>query len=275
MILAHAISTIVDAKGKILLDDLKPDPISNSVRQAISKLKVGGMEGDPEIDPDWGEPGLTPAERVFAWNTFEVLAFESGNPAKVVNLERDLYNLRFELAQLTGVTVDTADGISKETSAYDGGGGGEEAAAIRQKIDKKENDLTIERRSVFRGWLKNIFLGQAVLSLALSLVMATTPETLFGQFEWFQYYNMDVSIKVLGYWWWWLFIVPSLRSRRPKGFEKKAFKYYLKGAEQGDLIGNYWVGCLYWEGKGTTKDVPKAIEHLKVASELGNCQADY
>jgi len=27
---------------------------------------------------------------------------------------------------------------------------------------------------------------------------------------------------VLGYWWWWLFIIPSLRSRRPRGAEKKA-----------------------------------------------------
>lgn len=26
----------------------------------------------------------------------------------------------------------------------------------------------------------------------------------------------------MGYWWWWLFVVPSLRSRRPKGMEKKA-----------------------------------------------------
>jgi hypothetical protein len=26
----------------------------------------------------------------------------------------------------------------------------------------------------------------------------------------------------LGFWWWWLFVVPSLRSRRPTGFEKKA-----------------------------------------------------
>lgn len=33
---------------------------------------------------------------------------------------------------------------------------------------------------------------------------------------------MDLSISVLGYWWWWLFVVPSLRSRRPSGLEKKA-----------------------------------------------------
>ena len=38
----------------------------------------------------------------------------------------------------------------------------------------------------------------------------------------YDYDNRDISISVLGYWFWWLFIVPSLRSRRPRGFEKKA-----------------------------------------------------
>mmetsp|Transcript_19764 Transcript_19764/g.54962 ORF Transcript_19764/g.54962 Transcript_19764/m.54962 type:complete len:217 (-) Transcript_19764:556-1206(-) len=110
------------------------------------------------------------------------------NPAKVVNLERDLYNYRVELASLTGATV--ADGIKLTTEICDNGGGGEDADALRKRIQKKETDLSIERRSVFRGWLKNIFLGQAVLSLALSYVMATNPASLFGQFPWFYSYNM-------------------------------------------------------------------------------------
>jgi hypothetical protein len=33
----------------------------------------------------------------------------------------------------------------------------------------------------------------------------------------------------LGYWWWWLFVVPSLRSRRPKGMEKKALDIAFLG----------------------------------------------
>lgn len=146
------------------------------------------------------------------------------NPAKVVNLERDLYNLRMELASLTGRS-DVAVGEDKTlltTAECDGGGGGEEADALRLKIKKKETDLVMERRSVFRGWLKNIFLIQAVLSFGLSFVMATNPESLFGGYGWYGVYNMDVSIQVLGYWWWWLFVIPSLRSRRPKGAEKKA-----------------------------------------------------
>ena len=39
----------------------------------------------------------------------------------------------------------------------------------------------------------------------------------------------DTSIKVLGFWWWWLFIVPSLRSRRPGGLEKKALDIAFLG----------------------------------------------
>lgn len=150
------------------------------------------------------------------------------NPAKVVNLERDLYELREQLATLTGqdwealVAAARDDGAAISTPAADRGGGGEEADAIRAKINKKEGDLAVERRAVFRGWLKNVFLVQAVLSCGLSYVMATNPAALFGQYGWFYSYNMDVSIQVLGYWWWWLFVVPSLRSRRPKGAEKKA-----------------------------------------------------
>lgn len=144
------------------------------------------------------------------------------NPAKVVNLERDLYVYRTQLAELTGQTIDLAAGDKLTTLDCDGGGGGEDADALRKTIAKKEADLFIERRSVFRGWLKNVFLGQAVLSFALSYVMATNPAALFGGFSWYGSYNMDISISVLGYWWWWLFVVPSLRSRRPKGFEKRA-----------------------------------------------------
>lgn len=83
--LMHAISTIVDRRGAIQIDGLKPPPLSNAVREAIAHCEVDGGPDAPEIDPDWGEPGLTPWERVFGWNTFEVIAFETGNPANPMN----------------------------------------------------------------------------------------------------------------------------------------------------------------------------------------------
>jgi len=83
--LAHAIASLVDAKGRILVPGLLPAELPESVRSALQDIEVGGGPGDPEIDPDWGEPGLSPAERVIGWNSLEVLAFTTGNPAMPVH----------------------------------------------------------------------------------------------------------------------------------------------------------------------------------------------
>ena len=82
--LANAIASMVDAHGRILVDALRPPPIPDSVRRALADIEPGEPAG-PAIDADWGEPGLTPAERVFAWNALEVLAFRTGNPERPVN----------------------------------------------------------------------------------------------------------------------------------------------------------------------------------------------
>ena len=39
----------------------------------------------PTVDAWWGEPGLTPAERVYGSNVFNVLAFTTGTPGRPVN----------------------------------------------------------------------------------------------------------------------------------------------------------------------------------------------
>lgn len=162
------------------------------------------------------------------------------NPSKVVNLERDLYNLRLELAAATGAAAswddDDSSSLDRSTEECDGGGGGEAADKLRRTIAKKESDLSIERRSVFRGWLKNLFLGQAVLSLGLSWVMVTNPVTLVGFVDDYERLQLDTSVRVLGFWWWWLFIVPSLRSRRPSGAEKKALDVAFLGTPLVSLV---------------------------------------
>ncbi|HYM30137.1 MAG TPA: M20 family metallopeptidase [Candidatus Cybelea sp.] len=85
IILAHAIASIVSARGEILIPELKPKAIPNSVRHALRDIELDGGAGAPAIDPEWGERGLTPVERVFAWNTFEVLAYRTGDPDRPVN----------------------------------------------------------------------------------------------------------------------------------------------------------------------------------------------
>jgi acetylornithine deacetylase/succinyl-diaminopimelate desuccinylase-like protein len=84
IILAAAIHSIVDAHGVIRVEALRPPALPESVRAALAGIQPG-EPGGPTIDADWGEPGLTPAERVFGWNSIEVLAFKCGNPDKPVN----------------------------------------------------------------------------------------------------------------------------------------------------------------------------------------------
>ncbi len=83
-ILANAIASMVDRRGRILVEALRPPPIPAAVRAALAEIEPG-EPGGPEIDRGWGEPGLTPAERVFGWNALEVLAFRTGNPDHPVN----------------------------------------------------------------------------------------------------------------------------------------------------------------------------------------------
>jgi acetylornithine deacetylase/succinyl-diaminopimelate desuccinylase-like protein len=83
-ILANAIASLVDARGRIRVDALRPRAIEASVREALSRIEPGEPNG-PAIDRDWGEPSLTPAERVFGWNALEVLAFTTGNPERPIN----------------------------------------------------------------------------------------------------------------------------------------------------------------------------------------------
>jgi acetylornithine deacetylase/succinyl-diaminopimelate desuccinylase-like protein len=85
VVLSHAIASLIDARGAITIEALRPPPIPASVKRALADIEVGGGADDPEIDREWGEPGLTPAERVFGWNTIEVLAIGVGNAQHPVN----------------------------------------------------------------------------------------------------------------------------------------------------------------------------------------------
>jgi acetylornithine deacetylase/succinyl-diaminopimelate desuccinylase-like protein len=83
-ILANAIAALVNGRGRLLVGELKPEDIPASVRRAVARLTVGGEPGDPELSENWGEPGLTPEERVLAWNTLEVLDLLAGDPHQPV-----------------------------------------------------------------------------------------------------------------------------------------------------------------------------------------------
>src|SRR5205085_3448585 len=64
IILAQALACITDARGAIKVPEWRP-PLPQSVRRALQGVETDGGEDGPTIDRDWGEPELTPAERVF------------------------------------------------------------------------------------------------------------------------------------------------------------------------------------------------------------------
>ena len=85
VILAHALSTVVSKTGKIRIPEWLPERMSNATRALLADISVEAGENAPEIDPNWGEPDLNAAQQVYGWNSFEVLAFKTGNPEHPVN----------------------------------------------------------------------------------------------------------------------------------------------------------------------------------------------
>jgi len=102
VVLSHAISTLVDAKGRILVPGLRPPAIPESVRNALATLPIDSAHLGRDIDDDWGEPGLSAAERLLGWNTLEVLTLHAGNPEKPVNAIPPVANAFCQLRFVVG-----------------------------------------------------------------------------------------------------------------------------------------------------------------------------
>ena len=82
------------------------------------------------------------------------------NPSKVVNLEREKILKEKELAECTDAEV-------KEE--------------LYTRLQKIETDLFREKRTVFQGWLKGLFISQSVISLVLSGYMVRCAHPPFAQ----------------------------------------------------------------------------------------------
>ena len=106
IILAHAIASIADARGSIRVPEWRPNTLTPSVRRALADLEVSAGDEGPTVDAEWGEPGLTPPERVFGWCSFEVLAFVTGNPDRPVNAIPARASATCQLRYVVGIDPD-------------------------------------------------------------------------------------------------------------------------------------------------------------------------
>ena len=116
------------------------------------------------------------------------------NPAKVVNLEVDLINLQYELD------------VCSDSKRIE---------EIEEIMEKKRQTLFQEKRMVMQGWLKNLFLSQSILAIGASALMAYNVVPGY-------YHDLPLPLQVFGYWSFWMFIIPSLRARKPGPIEKNA-----------------------------------------------------
>lgn len=106
VILAHAIASFVGPRGGIKLKAWLPPPIAANVREALADVRIEGGEGSPAQDPFWGEIGLSGPEKVYAWNSFAVLAMTAGNPDAPVNAIAPFARARCQLRYVVGTKVD-------------------------------------------------------------------------------------------------------------------------------------------------------------------------
>ena len=65
----------------------------------LADVEIKPTQDEPALSENWGEDGLSAAERLYAWNTLEVLAMSSGNIDKPANAipghARAILQLRF------------------------------------------------------------------------------------------------------------------------------------------------------------------------------------
>ncbi|MGX9963988.1 M20/M25/M40 family metallo-hydrolase [Roseomonas sp. F4] len=102
-VLAHALSTILDRNGRILVEGWSPAAIPPAVKRAIGDLVFEDIPGLPEGDPNWGEPGLTKAEKIFGWTSVIMLAQITGHPDAPTNAVQGEARARLQIRHTVDV----------------------------------------------------------------------------------------------------------------------------------------------------------------------------
>ncbi len=118
-VLAHAMASIVDRKGRILVEGWTPRAIPDAVGRAIDALVFEDIPGLPEADPDWGEPGMSTARRIFGWTGVIVLAQLTGHPDAPTNAVQGEARARLQVrhtADVAGLAIIPA--LRRHLDAY-------------------------------------------------------------------------------------------------------------------------------------------------------------
>ncbi len=106
-ILSHALASIVTANGRIRVPGWVPAHVPNSVREACANIVFEDLPDLPQADPNWGEPGLGKAEKIFAWTSVIVLSNLTGLPDAPVNAVAGTAKARLQVRHTVDVLAET------------------------------------------------------------------------------------------------------------------------------------------------------------------------
>ncbi len=104
--LCHAIAALIGPTGQCLVPELTPGTIPADIRKSLESCHIKAPAENVSLDEWWGEPGLTQAERVYAWSTLEVMDIEVGNIKSPIGAIPPSARARLELRFPLGVDAD-------------------------------------------------------------------------------------------------------------------------------------------------------------------------
>ncbi|MDA2806884.1 M20 family metallopeptidase [Nocardiopsis suaedae] len=113
--LTGAIGTLVDGHGGITCPALLPERLPDPVRTALSRVHLTTSPDGGAIDTDWADPALTPAERLYGWNTVEVIALDAGDVDAPVNAIPGRARAVLQLRFVVGTDL---DGMARSLRAH-------------------------------------------------------------------------------------------------------------------------------------------------------------
>ncbi|GAA3798862.1 M20 family metallopeptidase [Streptomyces phyllanthi] len=118
--LAGAIASLVDGHGGIRVPELLPPGLPDAVRRSLAGVTVANSPGDPAPDEGWGDISLTAAERLYAWNTLEVLSLGAADIDRPVNAIPGRARAVLQLRHVAGTDVSRVGEVLTEHLARQG-----------------------------------------------------------------------------------------------------------------------------------------------------------
>ncbi|MBO9523488.1 MAG: M20 family metallopeptidase [Nocardioidaceae bacterium] len=114
-VLASAIDALVDGRGRIRPERLRPPPLDAEVRALLADVTIDAGPAAPRPDEGWGEPGLTATERVLAWNSLEVLSLQAGPPGVPPNAIPGEASAHCQLRFVVGTAMSEVEATVRST----------------------------------------------------------------------------------------------------------------------------------------------------------------